>query len=55
MFLQKKSNNTALSLREITNGNINMKYYDYNDVVPPYLMKISYNDFSSLTPLHVPI
>ena len=40
---------------KIINGNVNMKYNDYNDVVPTSLRAILQNDFISLTPLHVPI
>ena len=37
---KNKSNNTILHLRIIINGNVNVKFYDYNDVVPSYLITI---------------
>ena len=49
-----KAKINIVSLRKIINGNINMKFYYSNDIVPYYLMKISQNNFSSLTSLHVP-
>ena len=36
------------------NGNINMKCYDSNDVIPYALIQIPNNYFSSIAPLHVP-
>ena len=44
----------CISLRKISNGNVNVKCYYYNDVVLSYLRTTSQNNFSSLTPLHVP-
>ena len=52
---ENKPNNTIASLRTIINGNVNVKFYDSNDVVPSSLRNFSQNDFSSLTPIHVPI
>ena len=51
----KKSNNTIVSLRKIINGKVSVNFYDPNDVIPSSLKTASYNCFSSLTPLHVPI
>ena len=36
-----KSNNTIEYLRKIINSNVNLKFYDYNDVVTLSLTKIS--------------
>ena len=36
-----KSNNMIASLRKIINSNVNLKFYDYNDVVTLSLTKIS--------------
>ena len=52
---ENKPKNTIASLRTIINGNVNVKFYDSNDVVPSSLRNFSQNDFSSLTPIHVPI
>ena len=52
---KNKSNNTLAYLREVINGNINVKFYYYNDIFTSSLRTISWNDFSSLTPLHLPI
>ena len=38
---------TIESLRKIMNDNINVKIYDYNDVVPISLITISQNYFNS--------
>ena len=54
VYLSKKANNKILSLRIIINVNVNLNCYDSNDVVQYYLRTISQNDFTSLTPLHVP-
>ena len=52
--LQKKTNNTSVSLNTIINGNVNVICYDSKDFVLPYLRSISQNDYSALPPLHVP-
>ena len=48
-----KSNNTVVSLRKSINGNVNVKCYDPNDVIPYSLKTISHNGLCLLTPLHV--
>ena len=48
-------NNTIVSLGEIIDGNVSVTCYDYNDVVPSYLISISHKDFSLLKPLRVPM
>ena len=50
---KNEPNSTIVSLRKIINGNVNMKFYDYN-VVTSSLITIPQNDFSSLTPIHAP-
>ena len=52
---KNKSNNTILFLRKILNGNVNVIFYDYNDVVTSFLISISQKYFGSLTPLHLPM
>ena len=52
---ENKSNNTIVSLRKMINIDVNVKCYDYNDVVTSFLRTISHNDFISLIPLHVPV
>ena len=52
---KNKLNNTIVSLRSITNGNVHVKCYDSKDVVNPYLRNFSQNDSSLLIPLHAPI
>ena len=54
-FKNKIKQNTIVSLRGIINGNVNIKYYSLHEVVTSYLISISHNYVSSLTPLHIPI
>ena len=51
---KNKSNNTIVSLREIINGNIDVKCYYYYYVVPLSLRAISHNYIRSLAILHFP-
>ena len=48
-----KKNNTIVPLRPIINGNINVIFYDWNDIVPPCLRSISQNHYNTLLPLHI--
>ena len=49
-----ESNNTKVYLSTIINGNVNLKCYNSNDIVPYSLRKIAHNDLISLTYLHAP-
>ena len=52
--LQKtKSINTIVSLRITINGDVNVIYYDFKDVISPCLQSISHNYYKSLSPLHI--
>ena len=51
--LQKKSMKTIIIFRAIINGNVNVICYGSNDVVPQCLSFISYNDYNTLSPLHI--
>ena len=44
-----------VSLRKIINGNINVKFYGSNDIVTLSVRNILHDDFSSLTPICVPM
>ena len=53
--LHLKTNNKILSLGTIINGNAKVIFNYSNDIVPSYLRSISQKDFSTLSPLHVPM
>ena len=47
--------NKIVYLKTIINGNANIICYDSNDVVPKCLKSISFNDYNTLSPLHIPV
>ena len=51
---KNESNNTIVSLRTIINSNVNVGYYDSNDIVISSLRTIEIIYFISLSPQHVP-
>ena len=53
-FTKNKSNNTIISLRKISNGNVHVIWYNSNDIVPPYLCSISHNYYNTLSRLYIP-
>ena len=52
VYPRTKSNDTIVSWSKIINGNVNVKCYDPNDVVPYYLRKFLHNDFISFITLN---
>ena len=51
---KSKSNNTIISLRKTSNGNVHVICYYSKDIVPPYLCSISQNYYNTLSRLHIP-
>ena len=48
-----KYNNKIVSLRKITNGNVNAVCYYVKDILPPYLSSTSYNYYNTFSPLQI--
>ena len=51
--LQKTKSVKTKSQSTIVNGNVNLIYYDSKDVLPPCSRSILYNDYSTLSTLHI--
>ena len=51
----KKRNTLTYKKRISINGNRNFICYDSKDVVPQFLGSISYSDFNTFSPLHIPM
>ena len=55
MFYKNKFNNTIIYLMIIIYGDVNVICYDLKDFVPSCLRYIPRNDYSTLSPLHIPM